>query len=783
MVSSSLRMEFTPKKSALSTVNANALRHNPYASGGSKFIRKFKNHRSNVHVTPPRSGSDIQRRFNTRVDRILSSAKTTLTSEVKTTPVKLKSPQPTKRPFVAVNGKLDNNDPYNVFTDSDDDHQPTPRKEPRTLVTNDKENHYQSSDEELLSSRKEQKNSVWLQKKSPLGNSKPKSVKVYSNKRKPLRTVKSRLVNDVSPELVEKAYGPKSLFSAEKENVPVRKSADSTTSQVPLPHLIGFPNYGNTCYLNSVLQSLLGLPTFLCDYRQIASELGLNSTSLFYGLSQVLYSRMKGQATGLKLSLRTVKENLERIDGSFSGFKMQDANEFLTKILDVIKDEIDRCYASQSPVSKTTKIESHDKLACSSAEDTDDEIFLSGARSVNDDACDLIMEVTTGDSGIQDCDNVNYDSDPGSELVMGKSQRNQKSLSAKMHDIIHAETNPAQVWKNPVKDNFEFQLLESYRCLGCGEVEGRKQSYFGLYVNLPDGGGHTLQDAVSSYMGEDERELTCEKCGHGTSSVVTTITSVPRILIIQLKRYKYKPEQCESIKMSSKVLVNRWITLDDFIVESVAGPSHWNPETKSTSQLVENPKQATLTVRNLSSELNICSSKEKEDDGILPSISPVKIADNSTAATVDEDEELQMVMRRSMEDVQGEQEEDEIQQAIRLSLQDMGMSYNQENQEESLDKEDNKKEEIIAVAENQESRRHAYCLISIISHFGLTTNTGHYVSDVYNCEEESWFHYDDESVAKIAESVVFAEGRQKNGYIFFYMHKDLMQKVKNKNKR
>lgn len=775
-------MEFTPKKSALTTVNSNALRHNPYASGGNQFIQKFKNHRTMVHVTPPRS--DVKRRFSTRTDRILSSAKTPLTLEkVKTTPVKpKKSPQPTKRPFRAINGELDSSDPYNVFTDSDEECQPAPRKEARTQEINDKENHYQSSDDEIfLSSRKEQKSPVWLQKTSPLGNPKPKSVKVYSNKRKPLCTVKSRLVSDISPDLVEKAYGPKSLFSAEKENVPICKSADSSAHQVLLPHLIGFPNYGNTCYLNSVLQSLLGLPTFLCDYRQIASELGVNTNSLFYGLSQVLYSRMKGQASGVKLSLRTVKENLERIDGSFSGFKMQDANEFLTKILDIIKDEIDVCHASRSPSSSTVKVKSRESLASSSVGVSDDEIFLSGARSGNDYPCDLIMEVTDGDSGIQDCDNVNCDLDSGSVCVKEKSL--ERRLSEKVCDIMQTETKADHLLKNPVKDNFEFQLLESYRCLGCGEVEGRKQSYFGLYVNLPDSGGHTLQDAVSSYMGEDERELTCEKCGHGTSSVVTTVTSVPRILIIQLKRYEYKPEQCESIKMSSKVIVNRWITLDDFIVEGVTGPSKWNPEAKSTSQNGENSKQTTLTVRNLSSELNICNSKEEE--GILPSLSPVKAAGDSNTATVDEDEELQMVMRRSMEDVQGEQEEDEIQQAIRLSLQDMGMSYSQENQEENLDQvnEENVKEESVAVTENQESRRHSYCLISIISHFGLTTNTGHYVSDVYNCDEESWFHYDDESVAKISESVVFAEGRQKNGYIFFYMHKDLMHKIRNKNKR
>ena len=59
---------------------------------------------------------------------------------------------------------------------------------------------------------------------------------------------------------------------------------------------------------------------------------------------------------------RTVKENLERIDGSFSGFKMQDANEFLTKVLDTIKDEIDTSHASQSAPAKSPEAQESPRL-------------------------------------------------------------------------------------------------------------------------------------------------------------------------------------------------------------------------------------------------------------------------------------------------------------------------------------------------------------------------------------------------------------------------------------
>ena len=80
-------------------------------------------------------------------------------------------------------------------------------------------------------------------------------------------------------------------------------------------------------------------------------------------------------------------------------------------------------------------------------------------------------------------------------------------------------------------------------------------------------------------------------------------------------------------------------------------------------------------------------------------------------------------------------------------------------------------------------RTDTYHLMSVTSHFGLTTKTGNYVSDVYNVKGDSWFHYDDETVTPITESVVTASGRQKNGYIFFYIYRDLFEQLQKSDER
>lgn len=71
---------------------------------------------------------------------------------------------------------------------------------------------------------------------------------------------------------------------------------------------------------------------------------------------------------------------------------------------------------------------------------------------------------------------------------------------------------------------------------------------------------------------------------------------------------------------------------------------------------------------------------------------------------------------------------------------------------------------------------HDYRLVSVVSHYGATTSSGHYVADVYRFDQGSWFRYDDTVVTPINELNVRNNGNNtKNGYIFMYVQESLAQ--------
>ncbi|KAL0624595.1 Ubiquitin carboxyl-terminal hydrolase 37 [Plecturocebus cupreus] len=151
-----------------------------------------------------------------------------------------------------------------------------------------------------------------------------------------------------------------------------------------------------------------------------------------------------------------------------------------------------------------------------------------------------------------------------------------------------------------------------------------------------------------------------------------------------------------------------------------------------------------------------------------------------------EEQELQQALAQSLQEQEAweQKEDDDLKRATELSLQEFNNSF-----ADALGSdEDSGNEDVFDMeyteAEAEELKRnaetgnlpHSYRLISVVSHIGSTSSSGHYISDVYDIKKQAWFTYNDLEVSKIQEAAVQSD-RDRSGYIFFYMHKEIFDEL------
>uniref|UniRef100_A0ABM5F7M1 Ubiquitin carboxyl-terminal hydrolase n=1 Tax=Pogona vitticeps TaxID=103695 RepID=A0ABM5F7M1_9SAUR len=152
-----------------------------------------------------------------------------------------------------------------------------------------------------------------------------------------------------------------------------------------------------------------------------------------------------------------------------------------------------------------------------------------------------------------------------------------------------------------------------------------------------------------------------------------------------------------------------------------------------------------------------------------------------------EEQELQQALAQSLQEQQEareQKEDDDLKRATELSLQEFNSSLL-----DSLGSdEDSGNEDVLDMeyseAEAEELKRNAetgelpnsYRLVSVVSHIGDTSSSGHYISDVYDIRKQAWFTYNDLEVSRTQETSVQTD-RDRSGYIFFYMHKDIFDEL------
>uniref|UniRef100_A0A7N8XKQ2 Ubiquitin carboxyl-terminal hydrolase n=1 Tax=Mastacembelus armatus TaxID=205130 RepID=A0A7N8XKQ2_9TELE len=151
-----------------------------------------------------------------------------------------------------------------------------------------------------------------------------------------------------------------------------------------------------------------------------------------------------------------------------------------------------------------------------------------------------------------------------------------------------------------------------------------------------------------------------------------------------------------------------------------------------------------------------------------------------------EEQELQQALAQSLQEHEAQEmrEDDDLKRATELSLQE----FNNCLPELLCSDDDSGNEDVLDMeyteAEAENLKRNAetgdlansFRLISVVSHIGSSSSSGHYISDVYDMKKQSWLTYNDLDVSRTQEAAVQRD-RDRSGYIFFYMHKDVFEQL------
>ncbi|CAK6974921.1 ubiquitin carboxyl-terminal hydrolase 37-like isoform X5 [Scomber scombrus] len=245
----------------------------------------------------------------------------------------------------------------------------------------------------------------------------------------------------VEKEVVEKEVVEKKVVEKEVvEKVVVKKT--EARMQVDW---FGFPNQGQTCYINSSLQSLITLKGFTCGIiEQVEVWSTAPEAELIRGFINIVSLHRSMDVQSKLNALQIFKIIISIRNPEFKDNNQKDAHEFITSFLDQFR--------SLAPVLK------------------------------------------------------------------------QKAAIA------------GKTYKCAVEDNFVFKMQNTRTCKGCGVKTCREEEFTNLSLNLVSGA--SIQEMLQDYLREEELEFRCS-CGAKRSGQQPTFKTLPKVLMLQVKRFQY----------------------------------------------------------------------------------------------------------------------------------------------------------------------------------------------------------------------------------------------------
>uniref|UniRef100_A0A8C5GZN4 Ubiquitin carboxyl-terminal hydrolase n=1 Tax=Gouania willdenowi TaxID=441366 RepID=A0A8C5GZN4_GOUWI len=564
----------------------------------------------------------------------------------------------------------------------------------------------------------------------------------------------------------------------------------------PQPPLQGFSNLGNTCYMNAILQSLFSLLSFSNDMlKQSVPWKKVPINALLRRFAHLMAKKDVGCPETKKDLLRKVKSAISSTAERFSGNMQNDAHEFLSQCLDQLKDdvekinkkpgeEVDTSRIYTCPVGVNMEFEVQHTITCKGCWEV-----VTKREQFNDLSIDLPRRKKALPlRSIQDSLDLFF--------RMEEIEYSCEKCNGKEATVTHKFSKLPRVLILHLKRySFNAQLSMNSK-LGQQVLIPRYLtllSHCSESTRPPVSLSWTFQTSftVSVLTDSDWEEEFCRK----------VVSSRKRRLSTCLPDDDDQPvEKAASLNPTDLGGIN-----DDEMLAAVLEMSCQEAAVSAAPLQEEEPTSSPDTgfsdgdAQELAYHTDLLETESKQPTDVLDSLELTmdENKENETPESVQpqgeldwvqqynldqerEEQELQQALAQSLKEHEAQEmrEDDDLKRATELSLQE----FNNSLSELLCSDEDSGNEDVLDMeyteAEAENLKRNAesgdlpnsFRLISVVSHIGSSSSSGHYISDVYDMKKQSWLTYNDLDVSRTQEAAVQRD-RDRSGYIFFYMHK------------
>ncbi|XP_045925927.1 ubiquitin carboxyl-terminal hydrolase 37-like isoform X2 [Micropterus dolomieu] len=122
-----------------------------------------------------------------------------------------------------------------------------------------------------------------------------------------------------------------------------------------------------------------------------------------------------------------------------------------------------------------------------------------------------------------------------------------------------------RVYSCPVEDNMVFKIQKTRTCKSCGVGSTKEEEFTNLSLDLVAEHG-TVEQMLQDYLMETELEYNCE-CGATKSGLCLSFVTLPRVLVLHLKRFRFT-QSFQLIKVHDPIVLFR-----ELVVSSNQGGS------------------------------------------------------------------------------------------------------------------------------------------------------------------------------------------------------------------